>query len=269
LLVVAFLIPAAFWSIDPALAGAVITLNVSGTNGRPQTHTLQVGERAIKMDIGQGVSIYDMATETTRYYDNRTRTYYEVTPADAAVIQAGIQAMRAHLQQQLPNLPEAQRRQVEALLRQQDAGAGNAASVTYRKLGRSEQVGSWRCEVYERLTNGAKNAELCLATTRAVGLTAADLKAIGSMARAMSRMTGPGNGAGQGAQAFDPDALSQAVGFSAFPVHTVIFLGGQPSMTTTVAAVERRDLPASAFAGPPGYTRQTLGGMVGGGTPIR
>lgn len=271
-LIVAFLIPAAVLVADPARAGAVITLKVVANQGNTQTHTLQVGENNLRMDLAQGVSVYDVATDTTRYYDHRTRTYYEITPADATTIQAGIQAMRQQLQAQMANMPEAQRRQVEALLGQQGAQNAAPADVTFRKMGRSQQVGQWTCEMYERIAGGAKNAELCLAPTGAVGLTAGDLKAIGSMSRAMSRMTGPGSGASQGAQAFDPDSLSKAVGFSAFPVQTTVYLGGKPAMTTTVASVDRRDLPPSTFAGPPDYARQTLGGVIGGamgGAPKR
>lgn len=271
-LIVAFLIPAAVAGADPARAGAVITLNVSGGQGGPQTHTLQVGENNLRMDLAQGISVYDVATDTTRYYDHRTRTFYEITPADAATIQAGIAVMRQQLQAQMANMPEAQRRQVEALLGQQGSQNAAPADVSFRKMGRSQRVGPWTCEMYERMAGGAKNAELCLAPTGAVGLTAGDLKAIGSMTRAMSRMTGPGSGAGQGAQAFDPDSLSNAVGFSAFPVQTTVYLGGKPAMTTTVAAVDRRDLPPSTFVGPSDYTKQTLGGAIGGavgGAPRR
>lgn len=259
-----------------AQAGAVITYAMTGlpgaAGGGAETAVTYIGTSAIKTSFGGGGVIYDDRTKGIRFYDDRNRSYGEMDEGQMAALQAQMRAMQAQLRDQLANLPEAQRKQIEAMMPKAEGDAG-PKEVAYRRASTGERVGQWTCDVYEQIADGVKTAELCLAPAARVNLTAADMAMIATMGRASARM---GAAAGARAERFDPAAIEKAVGYAAFPVRTVAFHAGKPAMTMTLTSVEQRALPDSTFEVPAGYAKQPMGGGMGApagamprGTPLK
>jgi Domain of unknown function (DUF4412) len=250
----------------PAAAGTVITMTVTGQgSAKPETHRMLIGERHVRMEFDGGAAVYDGRTDVLRVDDHGAKTYFEMTAETMAAVQGQIGQMpdmQAMMREQLAGLPDDQRRQIEAMLsRQQQAMPAVPKSVVYRKSGASARVGKWSCDNYERLADGQKTAELCLAGAGALSIPAADLETLARMSRRMARQPAGGRTTAGAMAELDYDALVKAAGQATFPIRTVEFHGGRPSVTSTVTDIERRDLPASLFAVPAGYTQERLPGM--------
>jgi hypothetical protein len=202
-----------------AYAEAVLTFTITDKDGAPpQTATMYLGDRNLKMETGQVGALYEVEAEKTLYYDHGSRTYFEMrTEEISAMRQQIVEAMR----QQMHNLPAEQRLEMEAMLHQYAEEKASPA-LTYRQLSTGQKVGKWHCDVYEQLADGEKNAELCLARLGEVGLTQADLKIVAAFAHSVQKMASSMGAPGSEPHALDPAAIEKGVGFAAFPVRVAM-----------------------------------------------
>jgi Domain of unknown function (DUF4412) len=251
----------------PASAGTVITMAMSGDGvAGPETLRMLIGGRHVRTEFAGGATVYDATTGILRIDDHAGRSYMEMTPDSMAALQGQAASgpdMQAMLREQLAGLPDDQRRQIEAMLaRQQPTMPATPKRITYRKTGPAAKVGNWTCDRYERLADGVKTAELCLAPLGTLQIPAADFELLQAMSRRMARQAAHGPGSAGAMAELDFDALTKAAGQASFPVKTVEFQHSRASVTSTVTSVERRDLPASLFAVPAGYAKESLPGVT-------
>jgi hypothetical protein len=173
-------------------------------------------------------------------------------------------AMQATMEQQLKALPEAQRKQVEAMMAQRSGGASadTPPTITYEKAGQSKTIGSWSCQVYHQKTDGQLTADTCIAPLSEIGAKSGDMDVFKSLSATMQSSVPPMFR--RTVEKYDFAVQSQQIGFEGFPVETVTYSDGKPRMTTTIKSLTHGDVPADAFDIPAGYTKQD---MMGGHGP--
>ena len=242
---------------NAAMAGVVLTTEQSnGRGGPPRESKAYLEPDRLKIAMPRGALIYRADQNQIVQLDDERQSFVQMTPEQVRQMQSSLTSALGHGMQ---FLPEAQRRQLEQMLARR--GMGNAGGppprVAYVATGEREAFGRWRCERYQRLENGTMTDELCLARQSELKLGREDLVAL-------RRLAGFAQGLGEvasraGAGAFDFDALQQAAGFDAFPVHIVHYRDGARAHEMTLKTVARIAIAPATFEVPAGYARRELG----------
>jgi hypothetical protein len=241
-------------------AGVVLTTEQSnGQGGVPRESKAYLEPDRLKITMPRGALIYRADQNQILQLDDQRQSFVQMTPEQVRQMQASVGGVVGQVRQGLQFLPESQRRQLEQMLARRGMGqaGGPPPQVSYLATGDRESFGRWRCERYERLENGAKTDDLCLARQSDLKLTQDDLGAL-------RRLAGFAQGLGEvaaraGAGAFDFDGLQQAAGFDAFPVHIVHYRDGDRAHEMTLKAVVRTSIAPGTFEVPEGYARREFG----------
>ena len=242
---------------------AIIITSMLGNAQGSMTQTMSLDGNNLKMDRPSGAMLYRGDEDKVFEIDNEHHAYTEMSPEAMAKIKAKMDAAVAQMQQQMAAMPEAQRKQMEAMMAARGMpGPSDSPTVppvmSYQKNGAMRKVGKWDCQPYTLLSDGKPKADLCIAKLSDLGLTRDDLKPfigfsvhMGKQMTAMDQRVSP-------MTAMNFDALNKAIGFDGYPVETVYKLPMGPSITTTVQSVEHRDAPAGSFDVPAGYTKRDM-----------
>jgi hypothetical protein len=173
------------------------------------------------------------------------------------------QAM-AQMKEKLAAVPEAQRKQVEAMMASH-LGLGAATAppqVAYEKAGDSRTVGDWSCAPYQVVVGGKASSEVCIAKLSDLGLSRDDLTVFASFGAFMAKMTAAMGVLRSPMSSIDYDSMTKAIGFDGFPVQTTAKLGdGGRQIVVTLKSIQRQDAPADAFDIPAGYTKIDFASM--------
>lgn len=235
----------------PALAAVEISSVAINADGKTSQHIVSLTSDRAKVDTERTEIIVRDDTGKLVMLSKEKREYTEV---DSKELNARMSQV-----QQLQALPEAQRKQVEAMMAQRGmAGAISApeAQPVYEKAGQTKTIGIWTCQLFHQKKDGQLTADLCIAPVASVGLTKEDVAAYRKFAEAMRKSVPPG--ARRNAALFDFDAQTKQIGFEGLPVETVIYQDGKPSITTTVKSIDHVPLAADAFEVPAGYTKRDM-----------
>ncbi|HYM32969.1 MAG TPA: DUF4412 domain-containing protein [Candidatus Cybelea sp.] len=250
-----------------AAAGVVMTAvdATADANAQPRSETIYLEPDKIKVTMAQGGAIYRDGSKMIVTYNDRERSYMEINPA--AVSAARAQAMEA-MKQHMAQMPEEQRKRMEALMAQNDPNAAPAKppQIVYRKVASGQTVGAWRCDQYEQSEDGRKVADLCIARLSDIGMNENDLTAFKGLSSLMNGLS-PGAVAQAHTARLDYDNMKSQIGFAGMPVHTVDYgSNGQMSHETTIKSIQRVSIPADTFQVPDGYAKREMGmGMRRGG----
>ncbi len=173
--------------------------------------------------------------------------------------------MEAAMQRQqaaLANLPPEQRAMAEQAMKGRMGAMGGGASsgpvsYTYEARGGSGKYGQFTCTKYDQMGNGKKSAEMCLAPTSELRLSANDMRAFQAMSKFMEPM-----------RRMNPRA-SQMATFNetmpGFPVHSLMFdASDKPTYEDTLLSVEQKSVEGAMFTLPAGATKRDMMGGRGG-----
>jgi hypothetical protein len=215
----------------------------------------------MRVETGRGSMIYRDDRKVLWLVNDNERRYSEMTPQTMAALRQGMEQRMQQMQEQLKNLPEAQRRQLEQMMNQRGMpGAAASRNVTYAKRATGQTVGRWRCDVYEQQVDGRKTAELCLAALGDLGLRSDDVKVLSSF----YNESGFQQMSGGRSDEFNFKRLSEVAGREVMPVHVITFNDGQKVADTVVKSVERGAIPPGSFEVPAGYAKRDMPMMPGG-----
>jgi hypothetical protein len=248
-----------------AHAGVKITVEES-SSGAPKASN-EVLLETDRMAIGRhdGRLVFRDDLQTAWVINDSRHSYAELNTQTMEQAQAEAQKTIKQLQAQLKNMPEAQRKQVEAMMAAQGMPVTpgqevEAPAITYRPLGRRSTVGSWSCEMFEQQVAGQKQADFCAARLSDVGLHRDDLKAMRNFFTFTQKASLPG---ARRQTALDFDALSKATGYDAIPLDVTTYDGDKPVSHSVVRSIERSSVPPATFELPAGYQKQEI--SKGGG----
>lgn len=238
-------------------AQGVLLVQQMTMGGSVRTTQIQIEPQRMRAEVADQdgktqVVIFDSAKQVMWVVDASRKSYMEMTKADVERMGSQMSAAMAAMQEQLKNLPPAQRAKIEAMMK--GRGMAQAAVPTeYRRAG-TDKAGRWTCARYEGFENGQKTSEVCTVQPKELGFTAADFAVTREMAEFFRRLA-------PNASVFAV-GTSDAQGFSGVPVRSVIGSGADQIVTEIVDA--RRDtFPDALFAVPEGFARQALPGAPG------
>jgi hypothetical protein len=240
--------------VRPLLAadGVLIVENTT-IGGKTQTNQIQIEKTRMRVESpgptgATQVFVFDGGTQVLRVIDSEKKTYTEMTKADVDRMGTQMAGAMAQMQEQMKNLPPAQRAQMEAAM---GTAAGAPAKTEYRKTG-TDKVGKWMCDKYEGYQNNVKTSELCTVDPKTLGFTPADFQVTQQIASFFKTMVP------QGADQMFSVGGNDPQGFSGVPVRRMYIIGGTET-TSELTEVSRQTFPDSVFAVPAGFTKQTFG----------
>lgn len=227
--------------------------------GQTTTNQMQMDRTHVRAETrtnnDQMAFIYDGPAKVIRMVNYGQKSYTEMTQDQMAQMGQQINAAMAAMQEQLKNMPPAQRKMMEDMMKGRGGmpGATAPAPPVYKNTG-SDKVGQWACTKYEGYRGTEKILEICTVEPTALGLTAADFEAARQLAEVIKGMI---------PQAGEQLALAGTVekeGYNGFPVRRTSFRNGQAESTTELTEIRREAIPASAFAAPAGFRRDPMPG---------
>jgi hypothetical protein len=265
---VALLTVVTCWLASPLFAAdGVLIVQQATVNGKTAMNQVQLEKTRMRSDIAgpmgeKMATIFDSSKQVMWIVNYDTKSYMEMTKADIDRTGAQVNAAMSQLEEQLKNMPPAQRAQVEAMMRGRGVGAaagrgigrGAAARAQYRKSG-TDTVGRWTCDKYDGYQNEQKVSELCTVDPKVLNLTPADLEITRQLASFFENLM--------------PQVASSLFrigsddqGFSGVPVRSVNGIGGRQTVVE-LKDVTRQTFADSTFAVPTGFQKQQMPGGPG------
>lgn len=201
-------------------------------------------------DSGQ-VVIFRTDTSKLWIIDELKKTYTEITAEDIKKLGEKIDNAMAQMHEQMKNLPPAQKKMMEQMMKGQMGGMQKPEPPVYKSISDSEKVKDWTCRHYEVLAGGQKQSEVWLTDWNALGLKAEDFSVYTEMAKLMGKLGSRFGSLGTpGAQTDEKSVLS-----SGYPVKQVWFAEGKSSQEFALETVTRKSIPDSDFELPPGFKK--------------
>ncbi len=253
----------ALMSIGGAHAATVITMS-QAMGGDKDTQTMSLEGDRLRISSSDGDMIYRGDQGKVIMVDNETHSYTEMSPDTMKAMKARMDDAMARMKQQMAAMPEAQRKQMEAVMAQRGMPMPGQAptatpQMTYEKSGEPRKVGQWNCTPFKAMANGQPQADLCIAKLEDLGLTRDDLKALVSMSSFMGKQMSE-MGMPTPPMAADFDSLKKAIGYDGFPIQTrQTAPGGEGQFETTLQSIEHKDVPPATFDLPAGYKKRDMG----------
>lgn len=236
-----------------ARAGVVLEFQDISPGEPPTTSKAWGGSDRVRVEIEGNVLIF-RGDKQVAWLIQPDGTYIEMTKEGMA----GVADAMKELEAQLAGLPPEQRAMVEAMMKQQGAGAGSApaapqAPLTWTRNGKSDTVGGRACLGWDGSRAGRVEEEACATEWAALGFSRDDFAGFERMAEFMKTMTGP---ISQQVQARIVDETLDGM-----PLR-LTRRSPQGPQVHEVTKIEKADVPASLFELPPGLRKQSMGDMA-------
>jgi len=234
-----------------AANGVVISMK-STKGASTTTNTIQLDANHMRTEMagrtgGQNTFVFDGVKQTMYIIDDAKESYSEITKEDLDRVAAQMRGMMA-------NLPEEQRKQIEAMMARRGGGAaipGAAApKPTFKKVG-TDKVGKWPCDKYEGYEGDKKTSEVCTVAPTALGLTASDFDVTKQFAKFFSGIMPQ-----MANNVFSLGSLEDR-GFVGLPIRTISYAAdGNVTSIQELTDITHQNIPDSTFAPPRGYAKQ-------------
>ncbi len=244
----------------PASAQGVTMVMRNTVGGQTTTQQVQMDRTHIRAETQAGgdtvAFVYDGPAKTVRMINLTKKSYTEMDQAQMQRMGQQVNAAMAAMQAQLKNMPPEQQKMMQDLMKGRGLpGAGTPAERTVYKRAGTGKVGQWSCARHDGYRGAEKVAEVCAVDAAALGLTAADFEAATQLAEVIKGMM-PG-----ASDQLSFNGTIESQGFPGVAVRRVTLHNGAPQLTTELTEVRRGPIPASAFATPAGFTRETMPGV--------
>jgi hypothetical protein len=245
--------------VTTAFAGVrieTITRDIETQVASGPAQVVQVQDGKVRASTGKTDS---MILKNARIYiiDDRRKTYSEMDKAamQRTMDQAG--AQMAQMQEQLKDLPPAQRAQMEKMMGGNMPGAGEKAVYESKDTGKSDTVEGRRCRVWNMLKNGKVNEELCVVSFSSLPGKEDMQKSFKELSAAFEGLSKSVAGAGDSGKARNA--------INGYPIRMRSFDdAGKPHGTEQVLkSWVEESMPASTFDVPAGYRKEAMPGMGG------
>ncbi|MEW6272218.1 MAG: hypothetical protein AB1689_23290 [Thermodesulfobacteriota bacterium] len=210
-----------------------------------------------------GTVLFRGASDTIVVLNDRERTYFEISRADAKRLASSLESVRAQIRAQLETMSPEDRAAVEQAM-QEFGGLGNGGAkkppqpIKAVATGRTSEVEGRPCRQFDVQRGGKRIAEACVASWRDVGLEPDDLAGVRELAAfqrdVLEQVDWEGLESAPGSEVFE---LMEEIG--GVPVRVRTMHEGKP-IVVRVIDVQRKDIDPELFRVPTGYERTTLPG---------
>jgi hypothetical protein len=247
-----------------ATAATVIAMDEAISDAAPQTRTMVLDTDRLRMSSAAADVIFRGDLGKVWILQSKLHSYIELTPAGLGQMGARMDQAMAQMKEKLAALPEAQRKQIEAMMAaRMGQGAPSAPpQVTYEKAGDARTVGDWSCAPYRIVVSGKASSEVCIAKLSDLGLSRDDLSGFAGFGAFMAKATAAMGVLRSPMTTLNFDSMTKAIDFDGFPVQTTTKVGdGSRQIVVTLKSIQHEDPPAGAFDIPDGYTKRDFGSL--------
>jgi len=237
-------------------ADGILIVEKTTTGSTTQTNQVQIEKTRMRAESagpngGRQVFVFDGGAQLMSVIDYDKKAYTEMTKADTDGLGAQMAGAMAQMQDQMKNLPPAQRAQMEAMMKGRGMAAGAATKTEYRKAG-MDKVGKWTCDKYEGYQNNQKTSEICTVDPKTLGFSVADFEVTQQLSDFFQKLMP------QNADQIFSLGKSDPQGFSGVPVRRIYSIG-QRQTVSELTEVSRQTFADSIFAVPAGFQKQAFG----------
>ncbi len=226
---------------------------MKGTNqmpGEKQNMEIEISDLGVKMGIKSAKTDQTVIFRKDKFLfwiiNNQGKSYVEFTKQDLDNIKAQI----AMLQEQMKNMPKAQREMMAQMMGGALPDTDVKTEMVLAKKG--QKSGSWKCDSYNVLENGKKNSVLCLTPIKKLGLSIDDFSSLNSLSTYMEDLAKQ-NKQAEMAKYFSKDILMS----KGFPVNVKNVTGDKSEISWT--SIAKKNIAASAFDLPAGLKKEKAG----------
>ncbi len=237
--------------VSSAQAGVVLTMET--VDGKAKTVTVAKVEPdrfRVDVDGGKQTVIYRKDKDAFWMLNPGKKTYSEMTRKDIQAMSERMSGAMKQMEDQMKDLPPAQRAQIEAMMKGRMGGQPSAP--TYQKMASGQKVGTWVATQYAVLRDGKKTSEVFHAHPKAVGLVEADFAVFTSLADLFKSMTKDLENTGF----YRAGKVDGAVPAGVLVRSVRLDDAGKPGAVSTLTEVKRGAVAGSEFEVPAGYTRE-------------
>lgn len=227
-----------------ALADTRIEYVEEGAQAAPSVLSLAPGRARMDLPSAEGrYLLFDAKEQTLVAVDPAAKKYGALDVDAIGRLSAQLAAERADLPDVMANVPPERRAQLERILGRAVAGVARPEAT---RTGRLTKVAVFECEVvsYEFIQ---ERGEVCLATPRALGLTADDERTLAQLGAFADRLT-------EGAFSSEPAAGTRFAELTGVPVRAK----HAELPAQVIRRVSHEKLAGGLFAVPSGYAREPL-----------
>ena len=182
--------------------------------------------------------------------DNEKKSYFEMTEDDIVKLKSQMDKMQQMMMEQMKNMPEEQRKMMEDMM-PTSMPSGEKEKTTYTKKAGGVKVGKWTTTHYEGTKKGKKSDDLWTVDWSQVGFDRGDFVVMTKMADFFSALS-------QEATDFmkvGSEDWEKEMGISGMPVRWVDYSEGGGASEGSVKDISKKDLDASLFELPAGFSQ--------------
>lgn len=198
--------------------------------------------------------------------DHDRKSYFLMDDATVSDMTAKVSGAMSQMQEMLKNLPEAQRKAAEAMIKKRagaamgSGAAGPTPVIEVKATGQSDVVSNYPCAKYEVFRDGVKIRELCTTEWSNIdgGSEASGTFArMGEFAKALTEALSKLPGADQNSNPYAEMNFADG-----FPVHTVsLGKNGKKEEEWQLKSSRQEAIDPAEFEPPNGYKRMNMGGL--------
>ena len=254
----------AFSAGGGATAATTLTFDEAVNGGAAQSRTMILDTDRLRLSTTSTDVIFRGDLDKVWVLRSKDHNYLELTPGSLGQIGAKMDQAMAAMKEKLAAVPEAQRKQIEAMVASHmGQGAPTAApQPDYEKAGDLRTVGQWSCAPYQIDVGGKASSQVCIAKLSDLGLSRDDLTGFASFGAFMAKTTAALGVLRSPMTSINFDSMTKAIGFDGFPVQsTTKFADGGRQIVVTLKSIQRQDAAADAFDIPAGYTKIDFASM--------
>jgi hypothetical protein len=255
-----------------SLAGVVMQMQDKDLNdpqAKPSTQTFYFQDGSFRTEQSDENQISLFRAQTMYMLDTEKKSYRKIDKAQMQQVGDQLAGMRQKMEEQMAKMSPEQRAMVESALGSAGAGTTAAAKrkapvLSVRDTGRSDSAAGYSCRVWEILTDGKKEHEVCATAAGPFPGGNDMLKSMREIGDFLSGLASSFGGKGNAIGGY----WSQIQQINGVPLITRDFdSSGKADSEMRVVAVKSENLPATLFAVPAGYTEKKLPnfGALGGG----
>jgi hypothetical protein len=248
------------------LAGVQIeSVDESLTDGKATNQTVRIDNDRMMVDMqgdrGRQTVLFLGADQLFRMIDHEKKNYREMTQQDMEQIGSQLNDAMSKLQEQMKNMPPAQRQMMEKMMKgKMGQMMDQTAEKTVYTAAGAGKAGQWDCARYDGTRGGEKVSEVCAVEFGEFGLRASDFAVMQKMAEFFTKIMPGGM---KDNFMVGSEKWQEEQGFPGVPVLRTTFNGGKAEQRTTVKSVTRAEFENALFEVPAGYNKEAMPRMGG------
>ncbi|HSR67331.1 MAG TPA: DUF4412 domain-containing protein [Acidobacteriota bacterium] len=243
-----------------AWAGVVVEMTVTDlTNNQSRPAKIYAQDGLLRMDTeepGEGSITVLFLGDSTAFILHEEQSYIEMDEETVARLSSQIDQAMKQMEEQLKNMPPAQREMMEKMMKDRMPNMmGEAMEPPVIEKGGTSQTAGYSCTMYEIYRKDEKVRELCAASRSELQAGEELVESFQAMAKFMQKMM---EAMPQMSEMME-GTFAEFASIDGFPVMSRQFDDGQAVEETLLDSIQPMSLGPNIFKIPSGYKKQSVG----------